>query len=101
MLEKHKLYEVEYTKLDKSETTQRKIIPTFVPSPNVKAIDVSELSESEAEQMRQNLVEYSKYYEQAAKNIYSFEDWLSHTSRRVSKPPKWRTFAIENLAILE
>ena len=67
---------------------------------NVKAIDVTEMSEQERGKLEQQLAEYAEYYQNAIKTIFSFEDWLSHTQSE-SSPVKWRTFKPNNLVVLE
>ena len=85
------------------EVTERVIIPTFVPLPNIKAIDVTELAVELQEDVAALFREYAEYYRQRAETIFNFEDWLRHTRGPTVKvnPLKWRTFKLENVEVLE
>ena len=84
------------------EITERYVIPTFVPQANMKAIDVTDLSDEEREELREMYEEYTEYYRQAVQALFSFEDWVSHTRGEDAKPsPKWRTFKLENVEVLD
>jgi hypothetical protein len=105
----NKLTHIEYEKAtdlgdgNRGEITERYVIPTFVPSPNVKALDVTMLSPKQREEMESLFAEYKEYYQQIASTIFTFEDWISHTqgeSDLVSKI-KWRTFRLDNVKILD
>lgn len=86
----------------KGEVTERYIIPTFVPQPNIKALDVTDLTEEEREMLQTAYAEYAEYYKQAASTLFSFEDWLSHSRGDEAKPTlKWRTFKLENVKVLD
>jgi len=91
-------YDIQYCKA--GEVTQRKIIPTTLPSPNIKAIDVSDVSQMEQDKIVSHLEEYTEYVEQHLKTLFSFEDWISHTNRE-SVFLKWRTFNIDNIVNLK
>lgn len=73
-----------------AEKTERVIIPTEVPG-NIKAIDVTELSDDEQQEMSELYEEYLKYFNNHIKRAYSFENWASHT-KQINISPKWRTF---------
>lgn len=85
----------------KGEITERYVIPTFVPNPNIKAIDVTDLSDKEREDLRLAFVEYTEYYKQMVSTLFTFEDWLQQTKGCDSLPDiKWRTFNIDNVKVL-
>lgn len=90
-----KVANIRYTK--GSEISERVVIPTTVPT-NVKALDVSDLSENEVQTMESAYQEYASYLKNHMKRAASFEEFLdtrySHTF------PKWRTFKPENVEIL-
>jgi hypothetical protein len=106
-MSKIQLTKVKYTKKDANgvpgDITVRTIIPTFVPLPNMKALDVTDLSPEEQRDMESLYQEYSEYYTTAAKTLFSFEDWLSHTQgeAELSDGLKWRTFILENTEIVD
>jgi hypothetical protein len=70
----------------------------------MKAIDVSGMTEEEQSELLGLLQEYSEYYKLAAKRIYSFDDWISHTtglSESARPAVKWRTFLLSNTEFLD
>jgi len=76
------------------EVTHRVVIPTYVPSPknlNVKAIDVTDLSEEQREEMLTAWNEYQEYLEQQRRTLFAFDDFIEHTGRELPDI-KWRTF---------
>jgi hypothetical protein len=98
-LNQHEITSIKYTKESTGETTSRVIIPTFIPKPNVKAIDVTDVDHEGRMALLQQLKEYGKYVQAHHKAMFSFEDWAEHTcSQEVSV--KWRTFKIENTEII-
>jgi hypothetical protein len=86
------------TSLKMTETTDRTIIPTAVPG-NIKALDVTDLSEEKREQIADYYVEYADYISGVMKTAFSFEDWLSHT-KGIDFTPKWRSFRPEQTKII-
>lgn len=83
------------------EVTERAIVPTNIPSENVKALDVTDLSANDREQMKNLYEEYQKYYKQQVSTIFNFEDWLTHTGHDRDVPNiKWRTFRKQNIEII-
>lgn len=100
------LVHIEYTKAtdlgsgNKGEVTERYVIPSFVPHPNIKAIDVTDLTEEEREEIAALYMEYVEYYKQAASTLFSFEDWVDH-SKQKNVRPKWRTFREDNVTVLD
>lgn len=98
MLNESTLTSVRYTKSD-GEVTTRVIIPTFVPRPkhqNVKALDVTDLSEEERAMMEQAVREYNEYLDAQRKTLFTFEEFVDHT-RQTTVDPKWRTFKPDQL----
>ena len=96
---------IEYTRSTdiggtKGETTERYILPTFVPGSNIKAIDVTDLTVEQRKELETLWEEYQQYYELAVLNIFNFSDWLSHSSIKTA-PQKWRTFKFHNVKILD
>ena len=80
------------------ETTTRHIIPTFVPSANVKALDVSDLDEQSRDLISFLYKEYADFYTQQLKNIPSFTNWLEQTQGVMMEDDiKWRTFKLDNI----
>lgn len=85
----------------KGEITERYVIPTFVPHPNIKAIDVTDLSDDERTKVQELYAEYTQYYKQAVSSLFTFEDWVSHTQGEdVNVQVKWRTFRTDNVKVL-
>lgn len=84
------LYEIDYVD-SKNQTSNRKILTSSVPSVNITAIDVSELTEEEQNEMQGFLKEYKEYVKLHNKNMFNFEDWVSHSKGKEIKP-KWKNF---------
>ena len=106
MLKEREITNIRYTKvnedsgtLDRFETTDRTIIPTSVPKTNIKAVDVTDLSETDQIELQSLLTEYTEYVRDHLKSAYSFEDWASH-SKSIHIDVKWRTFKVQNTEIL-
>lgn len=106
MLKERDIQKIQYTKsnsdsgtMNRFEVTERVIIPTFVPKPNIKAIDVTDLSDDKCQNVQQLLNEYNEYVREQTKKIFKFEDWVSHTKNE-DVSVKWRTFKVENIKIL-
>lgn len=99
MLQQDNIVNIEYTK-DNGDKSKRYIIPTCVPKKSIKAIDVSDLTEDQRDEMCKLHAEYNQYREQAIKNIFNFEDWVSQTSGNDLGNIKWRTFNIDNISFV-
>ena len=97
MMEVDKVSSIRYTKADTGEITDRLIIPTTIPTKNVKAIDVTSLNDSQRDELETLHTEYSMYRNRAIQNIYNFEDWVSMTTGKDSPDVKWRSFLAENV----
>lgn len=96
-MSKIELNKIRYYRKGDGEVTDRVVIPTFIPKPNMKALDVTDLPVEGQEQLATLYTEYSEYYELAAKQLFSFEDWLTHTQGEdATFELKWRTFVLEN-----
>jgi len=94
----HKLTHIRYRKIlseNKEEITTRWIVPMAVPSSNIKAIDLTEYSASERDQAAKTIAEYAQYVQLQQQKIFSFEDWLEHTTNQKATNVKWRTFKSE------
>jgi hypothetical protein len=106
MLKENTLEKISYHKTERltdqvvhGELTHRVVIPTFVPAPkhsNVKAIDVTGLSESDQTDLLDAWNDYQDYLENQRKTMFGFEDFIEHTrGERIAV--KWRTFKPEGL----
>ena len=98
MMKLHEPASIRYTNKLATESTERTIIPTSIPTTTVKAIDVSGLSKDEVSEVVNTLVEYKQYYQSQKQRIFSFEDWVDHTGKNI-KPVKWRTFIANNIEL--
>lgn len=96
------LANIRYTKLKEGvevETTDRVVIPTYIPAPSMKAIDVTDLNDEDREELLQQLQEYADYVELKTKTVFNFEDWLDMTNQRaVTDQIKWRTFKMDQIS---
>lgn len=106
-MKKPELLHIEYEKAtnlgsgSKGEITERYVIPTYTPPPNMKAIDVTDLTEEERTAALALYNDYQEYYATAMKALFSYEDWISHTQGGVDNTVKWRTFRMDNVTILD
>lgn len=82
------------------EGSERTIVPTFVPLPNIKAIDVSDLAEDQQAEIAEFLKEYHEYVKEFQSSMFDFTTWLEHT-KQVQFEAKWRTFKIENVTVAD
>lgn len=104
MIKLHEKTHIRYVHKDGGETTERVIFPTFVPSTAMKAVDVTDLSENEQDALQDLLKNYATYFENATRRVFSFEDWISHTTGFATHQlpeVKWRTFLLENVDVIE
>lgn len=86
---------IKYVK-ENDECSIRCILPMDAPKDYVKAIDLTNASKEDCKQLEVLAKEYMEYKESQIKKIYSFENWLSHTSHDFPNL-KWRTFNIDNI----
>lgn len=84
-----------YEKED-GDLSSRVILPVQVPGDLVRAIDVSELSNEERQEMATLYAEYKKYVMSFMENMFNFETWTEHTHNKQIKP-KWRAFKTSGL----
>ncbi len=95
MLESKKLTTIR----DKTDQ-ERVIIPTLLPSSNITALDVTDLSEEGQERLVSLYEEYAEYYQLAVKRLFTFEDWISHTKNEDTQIKlKWRTFVESDIKV--
>jgi hypothetical protein len=88
----------------KGEITERVILPTYIPTDSVKALDVSHLGESEALMYQKLQQEYAQYVEDKMSTVFNFEDWISHTygdGKIFYGDIKHRTFKLEALEVIK
>ena len=85
--------------MDCCSTSERYIVPTFLPTENIKAIDVTNLSDDERATLIEQLNEYSEYVGTQRKAMFSFEDWVEHTTN-YERSVKWRTFKQSQVDLL-
>lgn len=102
MLKENEEAKIRYSKNKNGdvEVTERIIIPTHIPKPNIKALDVSNLSEEERERLIELHKEYQKYVKTQMKNLFSFEHWIDASHPNDQMEIKFRTFRIDNTEVL-
>lgn len=88
------------------EVTDRYIIPTSIPSDNVQALDVTGRSDEETQRLQQLWEQYVDYYQTQLSTIFSFEQWLEHTTEPTDSAlatdiVKWRKFKWPNVEELD
>ena len=96
MFTPYSLAHFEYTKVTDGTVSERYVIPTSVPSSNTRMIgvDVTDCNEEARSEIATLMEEYNKYREDAIKRLFSFEDWITHTTGMSELPfeVKWRSF---------
>lgn len=101
MFKDHVINHIEYTN-GKGETSEKRVIPTYVPKKNVKAINVSHLSEEQQAGFVVLVTEYQEYIKQQQANMFSFEDWIdqSYGEEILESEIKWVTLNPEKTTFL-
>ena len=85
----------------KGEITERYVIPTFVPTiSNIRALDVTDLSEDQRAALLALWNQYQEYYQTAVSLIFDFETWIEHSTNEQVEV-KWRTFKPDNIDLLD
>lgn len=100
------LVNIRYTKTSKDgdEVTNRTIIPTYVPngrSVNVGAIDVTDLSETEREEVLNLYKDFSRYRESIEKTVFNFDNFVEHTTNEKAPKLNWKSFNPNKIEILD
>jgi hypothetical protein len=78
LVEKNKLYCIEYEKAD-GTVTLRSIVPMTDAPKNVRAIDVTALSNDQVDALMLKQTEYRAYCQHFMAGMYDFETWFEHT----------------------
>ena len=61
----------------------------------------TDLSEDERDELKTLYEEYTQYYNDFVRQIFSFDDWVNHTHNKDISDLKWRTFKINKTKILD
>ena len=105
-MKERELTEIRYTRATslgggtEGDTSERTIIPMFIPGNTIRAVDVSELSADNQGEVQTLMQEYAEYYQAKVKEVFSFGDWVEHTQGK-SISVKWRTFKRENMEVVD
>jgi hypothetical protein len=78
LVDKHRLYCIEYKKAS-GEVTLRSIIPTQDSPKNVMAIDVTELTNEQVDELLLRQTEYRAYVQHFMASMFDFATWYEHT----------------------
>lgn len=100
MIKRFKPTQIKYVKDDGTETIRTIVSFTEVPE-NVKALDVSNMSESDRANILELVGEYQNYIQNHISTAFSFENWVQHTTGKSLNELKWRTFKIKNIQPIE
>jgi hypothetical protein len=111
MLKENILADVSYQKVETrgkqvihGDRTFRVIIPTHIPRPrdaNVKAIDVTNLSEDDRQRTLDAWNQYQDYLEVERKHLFAFDEFVAVRLNDTLPETKWRTFKPEQLSETE
>jgi len=95
------ILDIKYTKAN-GEKSDRKIISLNSIPKNLKAIDISDISQEDAEHLIEQYKNYNEYLENFDKTKMKFEDWYSMTNPNESlSTVKYRTFTVDNIEFSE
>lgn len=87
---------ISYKKDSTGLIEEKFILPTRVPSDLITALDISDLSESEIDNLTQLQRDYSSYIKSVFEQAFKFEDWVEHTTGE--RPTvKWRSYKVANI----
>lgn len=92
--------QISYISERTNQSSVRIIIPFTVPDANVTAIDVSELDEGQHDEILQMVADYNEYRQLHYNKMFNFTQWAEHTQNKTIEP-KFRTFKIDNITVLE
>lgn len=95
-LNKNQMVNIQYINNSNGEKTKRQIISTTNIPTNIKAIDVTNLSQTDKTDLLQLYNDYADYKRQELNKLFNFSDWILHT-KGVRLDVKWRTFKINNI----
>lgn len=98
---KHSKNRIRYQKKNSLEESERTIIQTTKVPENIKAIDVSDLTEDQVEKLLVLLDEYDQYINNHLKTAFSFENWVEMKDIDDVPQVKWRTFNLWNTTYLD
>lgn len=98
MLTEANIAHVLYKSDKDGKKSDRVIVPVSVPKDTVRAIDVSELTSAQQDEMSRLVAEYKQYMDTIFKSAFTFENWVEHTYQE-TVIPKWRSFKTANLTI--
>lgn len=76
------------------------IVPLYVPITDIIAADVSEMSESQQQQMTELVIEYNQYYLQHCSSAFDFETWAELSKQIVLPSLKYRTLKPTDITVV-
>lgn len=75
---------------------ERVVVPSFVPTQTIKAIDVGGMNDVDVAEMVALASGYKEYYAALMNTAFNFETWVEHTHNK-TVVPKWRSFKLANI----
>lgn len=93
------LCSIQYRKSEE-DVSNRVIIPSFVPKQNVTAIDVTDLSDTERDDVLHQWNEYQAYKKQQMSQLFTFDHFIEQTFPLSEVKAKWRTFDMSKMEVL-
>lgn len=103
-MKKFNTYNVEYTD-NKNVTTKREVFTlTEVPT-LIQVLDMSDLTEDQKTQLITARKEYDQYVQNYMAQMFSFEDWLTHSNDdlvavKMIETIKFRKFKTDKIKII-
>ena len=91
--------EIEYTNIQ-GENSTRTILPNCTPTSNVSALDISALSDCDANKLQVIFEEYQQYRDLQLSVIFTLEDFIDQQYPNDTKfDYKWRSFKWDSIKI--
>ena len=95
-LNKQQIVTIQYVNNSTGEQTNRQIISTTHILENIKAVDVTNLTDQDKQDVLQKYNDYTMYKQHALSKLFNFSEWITHTTGE-KVDLKWRTFKINNI----
>ena len=99
MIKAYTPVKIKYVK-DSGEESTRTIIPTTNVPQNIRAMDLSGLSEERQKEIESALNEYQQYVNLHLSKMFSINEWAEQTGTQIDDI-LWRTFKLKNTTVVE
>ena len=99
-MKKTDVIDIQYTKTN-GDTSERTIVIHTLPTPNVRAIDVTDMADTEKVAVVDALGRYHEYCRIQENLLFSFEDFCAQELPDVEASNcKWRSFKKDRIVVM-